>query len=140
MEAREQQTGRGGKSGRIQSYSNLNGCDDDDGDFDDDTYRMSKMSSMMMTILMTLEPSKEPSLCLLTLLTAVDVLSNQLHRVFKEWCPLLLVATTVKKEELHQDLQQNNPRLDLCLVHCHTSLTTGMTFVHRKEQAFKYIC
>ncbi len=51
MEAREQQTGRGGKSGtRIQSYStNLNGCDDDDDDddddFDDDTYRrMSKMS------------------------------------------------------------------------------------------------
>ncbi len=50
VEAREQQTGRGGKSGgRIQSYSNLNGCgdcdDDDDDDFDDDTYRMrSKMS------------------------------------------------------------------------------------------------
>jgi hypothetical protein len=47
VEAREQQTGRGGKSGRIQSYSNLNGCDDadddDDFDFDDDTYRMSKM-------------------------------------------------------------------------------------------------
>jgi hypothetical protein len=52
VEAREQQqTGKGGKSGRIQSYySNLNGCDDDDDDdddddFDDDTYyRMSKMS------------------------------------------------------------------------------------------------
>jgi hypothetical protein len=65
---------------------------------------------------MTLEPSKEPSLCLLTL-TAVDVLSNRLHREFKEWCPLLLVDTntTVKKEELHQDLQQNNPRLNLWL-------------------------
>ena len=36
VEAQEQQTGRGGKSGRIQSYSNLNGCDDDDDD-DDDT-------------------------------------------------------------------------------------------------------
>ncbi len=35
VEAREQQTGRGGnKSGRIQLYTNLNGCDDDD---DDDT-------------------------------------------------------------------------------------------------------
>ena len=44
VEAREQQTGRGGRSGRIQSYSNLNGCDDDDDDFDDDTYKMSKMS------------------------------------------------------------------------------------------------
>jgi hypothetical protein len=47
VEAREQQTGRGGKSGRIQSYSNLNNAcddDDDDDDFDDDTYRMSKMS------------------------------------------------------------------------------------------------
>jgi hypothetical protein len=44
VEAREQQTGRGGKSGRIQSYSNLNGYDDDDDDDDDDTYRMSKMS------------------------------------------------------------------------------------------------
>jgi hypothetical protein len=45
VEPREQQTGRGGKSGRIQSYSNLNGCDDeDDDDDDDDTYRMSKMS------------------------------------------------------------------------------------------------
>ncbi len=96
----------------------------------------------MMTILMTLEPSKEPSLCLLTL-SAVDVLLvNWLRHAFKEWCPLLLVDTTtvrLKKEELLQDLEQN-PRLDLCLVHCHTSLTTGMTFVHRKEQAFKYIC
>jgi hypothetical protein len=44
VEAREQQTGRGGKSGRIQSYSNLNGYNDDDDDDDDDTYRMSKMS------------------------------------------------------------------------------------------------
>ncbi len=94
----------------------------------------------MMTILMTLEPSKEPSLCLLTL-TAVDVLLNRLHHTFKEWCPLLvLVDTTVcLTEELLQDLQQN-PRLDLCLFHCHTSLTTGMTAVHRKEQAFKCIC
>ncbi len=38
--------GRGGKSGsRIQSYSNLNGCDDDDDNDDDDTYRMSKISA-----------------------------------------------------------------------------------------------
>ncbi len=45
MQAREQQTGRGGgKSVRIQSYSILNGCDDDDDDLDDDMYRMGKMS------------------------------------------------------------------------------------------------
>jgi hypothetical protein len=48
VEAREEQTGRGGKSGRLQAYSNLNnkkGYDDDDDDDDDETYKqMSKMS------------------------------------------------------------------------------------------------
>jgi hypothetical protein len=63
------------------------------------------MITTTMTIVMTLEHSKEPSLCLLTH-TAVDhVLLNQLHpREFKEWCPLLLVDTTVRlTEELLQD-------------------------------------
>jgi hypothetical protein len=45
IDAREQQTGRGGRSGKIQSYSNLMGPeDDDDDDGDDETFQMSRMS------------------------------------------------------------------------------------------------
>jgi hypothetical protein len=84
---------------------------------------------------MTLE-RKEPSLFLSTH-TAVDVLFYPLHPVMGEQ---QVGAQQHVLEEHHPDLLQNLSKLGHYIVHCHTLLITGMIFVPKNEQAFKYTC